>query len=134
MITRQKILHHKLHWIALVGFSLVLMSTLFLCIRETDVPIDSFLGVWKTSAPKYKDRFFKITKSTITFGTGNGNSKKFIFARVSKTVEEKNTVYTISYNDDEGADFKLAFYYTPQNKGVIRFKNQQEIEWARINP
>jgi hypothetical protein len=134
MITRQKILHHKLHWIALACFFLVLISTLLLCIREADVTTDSFLGVWKTSAPKYKDRFFKITESTITFATGNGNSKIFIVDRVSKTVEQKKTVYTISYNDVEGTDFKLAFYYTSKNKGVIRFKNQQEIEWARINP
>ena len=133
MITRQKIRHHKLHWIALVGFSLVLISTLLLCTPEVDVSIGNFLGVWKSSAPKYKDRFFKISESTITFGTGNGNSKKFIVDRVIKTVEEKKTVYTISYIDVEGTDFKLAFYYTPKNKGVIRFKNQQEIEWTRIN-
>ncbi len=133
MITRQKILHHNLHWIALVGFSLVLISTLLLCTREADVTIDNFLGVWKTSAPKYKDRFFKISESTIAFGIGNGNSKMFNVDRVIKTVEEKKTVYTISYNDVEGSDFKLAFYYTPKNKGMIRFKNQQEIEWTRIS-
>lgn len=133
MITRQKILHHKSRWIALVGFSLVLISTLLLCTPEADVSIDSFLGVWKTSAPKYKDRFFKISESTITFGIGNGNSNKFIVDHVIKEVEEKKTVYTISYNDVEGSDFKLAFYYTPKNNGVIRFKNQQEIEWTRIS-
>ena len=132
MITRQKLLHHKSHWIALVGLSLALVSTLLWCTRETDVSIDSFLGVWKTSAPKYKDRFFEISESTITFGTGNGNSKKFTVDRVIKTVEEKKTVYTISYNDVEGSDFKRAFYYTSKNNGVIRFKNQPEIEWKRI--
>ena len=133
MITRQKLLHDKSHWIALVGLSLALVSTLLLCTRETDVSIDSFMGVWKTSAPKYKDSFFEITESTITFGTGNGYSKNFTVDRVIKTAEEKKTVYKISYIDVEGADFKRAFYYTPKNNGVIRFKNQQQIEWTRIN-
>ena len=133
MITRQNLRQQKSNWIALAGFSLALVSILLLCTRETVVPIDIFLGVWKTSAPKYKDRFFKITASTITFGTGNGNSKKFIVDRVIKTVEEKKTVHTISYRDVEGTDFKLAFFYTTKNKGVIRFKNQQDIEWTRIN-
>ena len=133
MITSQKILPCKLHWIALVGFSLVLISTLLYCTGEVVVSIDSFVGVWKTSVPKYQDRFFKISGSTITFGTGNGNAKNFIVDRVIKKVEEKKTVYTIMYNDVEGSGFKRAFYYTPENNGVIRFKNQPEIEWTRMN-
>ena len=133
MITRQKILHHKLHWFMLVGFSFVLILALLLCTRQAEVAIDSFLGVWETSAPKYQDRFFEINKSAIIFGTGRGHSTAFKVDRVVKTVEEKKTVYTILYNDVQGTDFKLAFYYSPNNGGVIRFKNQQKIEWTRIN-
>jgi hypothetical protein len=132
MITWQEIRHHKLRWIALAGFSFVLLSALFLYCRQPDVTIDSFLGLWKTAAPQYQDRFFEITKKTITFGTGNSNLKIFVVDHVSKIVVGKNTVYTITYDDVEGSDLKLVFYYSPKNGGVIRFKNKQEIEWTRI--
>ena len=132
MIMRKYILNRKLHWIALVGLSVALMSILLLSPRETVVPIERFLGVWETSAPKYKDRFLKITESTISFGTGDGNANEFIVGRVIKKVEAEKTVYTILYREPEGIEFKLAFYYNPKNNGVIRLKNQPEIEWTRL--
>ena len=132
-MARQKILHKKIHWIALVGFFFVLISTFLSCTRETEVAIDRFLGVWETAEPKYEDRFLEIDEATIAFGTGDGNSNIFFVDRVIQRVEENTTVYTISYTDVEGSLFKLAFYYSPEYGGVVRFKNQQEIEWTRIN-
>ena len=87
MITRQKIMHHKRYRIALAGFVLVLISTLLSCSREEVVFIDSFLGVWKTSAPKYQDRSLKITASTIAFGIGDENANEFFVDRVIKKTE-----------------------------------------------
>ena len=131
MITKKNMSHRKMLWIALVVFSLVLMSILLLCSRETVVSIDRFLGVWETTEPKYQNRFLKITESEISFGTGDGSANIFDVDRVIKTEEADQTVYTILYRASQGTEFELAFYYSPENSGVIRLKNQPQMEWTR---
>ena len=49
----------------------------------------------------------------------------------NKTIEDKKTVYTITYDNIERAEFKLSFYYKPARGGAIQFKNQMDIEWTR---
>ena len=91
---------------------------------------DDLIGVWKTSDPKYADRPFQLTRDTITFWTGGGESYTRAVVRVTKVREDGNVLYTVFYVDPADAgrfEFRFAFYYD----GSIRWKNRQDMAWAK---
>ncbi len=102
------------------------------CGKKTTVPGD-LIGVWKTTAPTYADRFFEIKTDEVIFGTGDGNFDTYAITRIEieKDREQKGTLYTIGYKNPTGQEYKFSFYYELTNQGVIRFKNQQEMIWTK---
>ena len=102
------------------------------CSRKTTAPED-LIGVWKTSAAKYEDRFFEIKKDEIVFGTGQGtfDSQTIEKVETGKVRGEERILYTISYRNQEGVEDKFSFYYHPEKGGTIRFKNQEKIAWVK---
>lgn len=112
---------------------LIWMASLLLCSGGTRIKLDEFQGVWKTTALSYDDRFFEISDSTITFGTGNGGQDIYFIRALTKRTDGKDTLYTLTYDNIEGTDFKRSFYYRQSRGGVIQFKNQEDIEWTRVN-
>ena len=109
------------------------MASLWLCSGDARVALDEFEGVWKTSSANYDDRFFKIADSTITIGTGDGKQDIYYIRAATERTEDRDTMYTIIYENLEGTEFKLCFYYLRARGGVIQFKNQRDIEWTRSN-
>ncbi len=101
-------------------------------VKNKTVP-DELVGVWKTSAPNYADRYFELKKDAIIFGTGKGSASVNAILKVEEVREEKEKVvlYVIHYTNEGGKDYLLSFYYDPTDAGRIRFKNQMQIEWTR---
>ena len=97
--------------------------------RTREIP-DNLLGIWKTSSPEYTDRFFEIDKNQITFGTGEKNAAMHPILNIEKVHKGAQTLYDIYYANQEGQEYKLSFYYFPA-RGMIRFENQEGIEWTR---
>jgi hypothetical protein len=128
-----KFLRNKTIWVPSVVLFSILSLSLLLCSGDNRVTLDEFLGVWKTTALNYEDRFFEISDSTIAFGTGNGKQDICYIQAATKTVEDKDILYTITYANLEKTEFKLSFYYKKDHGGVIQFKNQMDIEWTRDN-
>ena len=126
-----KLWQNKILWASSGALFLFVSLSIIFCSKDTRVNLDEFCGVWKTSAENYEDRFFEITDSTIAFGIGNGKQKIYYIQAVTKTVEDKKNLYTITYENIEETDFKLSFYYNQNSGGVIRFKNQMDTEWTR---
>ena len=95
-------------------------------------PPNELVGVWKTSAQRYNDRFFEIDIDTITFGTGGENFETYAIKKVKKKVspEEGGILYTIYY-EEEGEVYTFAFFYTPAREGTISLKNQRGIMWTK---
>jgi hypothetical protein len=85
------------------------------------------IGVWKTSAPTYADRYFEITKDSITFGTGEGTHVSHRILSIEMVPQEAEQVYIISYADG-GQKSVFSFHL---NNGVIRIKNQKELQWTK---
>jgi hypothetical protein len=98
--------------------------------RTRTVP-DELVGVWKTSEPRYADRFLELTRTSIAFGTGEGKADVRSVAAVEKAREDGKILYTVSYADPEGHESTFSFYYDPARAGVIRLKNQQSFEWTK---
>lgn len=100
---------------------------------DKEIASDDLMGVWKTSEPRYADRFIKIGKDTITFGTGGENFESYSIKKIymKKVPIENSILYTIHYKNREGVWNKFAFYYSPVNGGVIRLKNQKQMVWTK---
>ena len=111
-----------------------ILAALFGCQsrKNTTVP-DHLVGVWKTSAPKYADRNFEITKDRVIFAIGEGKVDIHPVENIEKIDKGKNILYTISYLI-EGQQYRFSLYYDPAHGGVIRFKNQKQITWRKERP
>ena len=120
-------------------YIIVVLSTfslLFGCQpREPTAIPDELLGVWETSAPKYKRCFFEIKKDSITFVNRDSLEGPDIntIVKIEITKEEKQILHTIHYKKMKGEEYKFPFYYDTSEGGIIRFKNQEEIEWRKVN-
>jgi hypothetical protein len=114
-----------------VVMAIALLAALIGCgpERTKGVPPE-LVGVWRTTATKYADRFLGLTTATISFGTGGDESYTRAVVAVEKSQEDGATLYTVFYRDDEG-EYKFAFFYEPADGGVIRYKNQKGIAWTR---
>ena len=97
--------------------------------RTKTVP-DELVGVWRTTDPKYADRFLELTKTTISFGTGGQDSYTRTVVAVEKRRGNGDTLYTVVYVDPQG-EYKFSLYYEAVGGGLIRYKNQKGIAWTR---
>ena len=102
--------------------------------RKSTVP-DALVGVWNTSAPRYSNRSFQITKSSAIFEHGGGffDFAAYPITKVEKVEKDARTLYVITFVIPEGLEYEFSFYYSTANGGVIRFKNQKQIAWKRVN-
>ena len=117
----------RMEKVLILFICLIILFFCFQCGKNKTAP-DHLIGVWKTSEPKYEDRFFEIDRTTITFGTGGENSDTHPITNIEV---EKGSLCTIYYKNAEGQEFKFSFYYNPTDHGVIRFKNQEQIVWTK---
>ena len=128
----------KLRWI-LIGIVILVAFFALLPSKPTPLP-DELVGVWKTSNPKYADRYLGLTRATIIFGTGKGSiDVNFIsnvedvnfISNVEKTLQDRAILYTVYFHRSEGEEDNVSFYYEPRNGGIIKFKNQTHIAWIK---
>ena len=110
---------------------LVLFSALLGCTRSKQEFRPDLIGVWKTEDPKYEDRFFQLEPQTLILGIGEGRVNTYRIQSVRWSLDRVGTLYTVSYWDyQEQTAETFAFYYDSVG-GVIRLKNQQQIEWRK---
>ncbi len=102
--------------------------------RESRTVPEELLGVWKTSAPKYRDCYLQLTEESIIFANtavaGGYNMNRI--SKIEKVHEGEETLYTIHYKDSQGQEYKLPFFYHPSSGGAIRLKNQSQILWMKM--
>lgn len=117
--------------------ALMLLAALVLvfgvqCQQLLTVP-EELIGVWVTKDPNYFDRPFEIKKNTLIFEQGLGylDFDVFPIEGVKKFESEGKTLYIIYYAIPSGKKFEFSFYYSAENGGIIRFKNQPEIIWTK---
>ena len=102
------------------------------CQVRKDPTLPSVLvGVWKTMSPQYADRFFEIGPRSIVFATGDGNTEAYPIVAVDEVREADGVLYTISYRNHDGQEYRLGVYHDPSNAGVIHFKHQRKIQWTK---
>ena len=114
---------------------LAVLTALTGCSDSPDITdlSDDLIGIWRTSYPKYADRYFTLEKTVVSFATGAGDSTYTIHPISSVEGQEEPEVgrvlYTVNYSV-EGEQHQFFFYHYPANQ-TIRFKNQSDFEWTR---
>ncbi len=98
--------------------------------NSTKLPSE-LIGVWRTDAPAYKGRFMKCDPKYIVLGIGDEKVVPRKVEEITKTTEGKETLYTLKTDEKDEGEYTFSFYYSPDDGGTIRFKNQPELVWHK---
>ena len=112
--------------------NIFLLALIFLvgCEREVIVP-QHFIGEWKTSAPKYADRYMKFSEHTMIYGIGEGEAVAHAIDKINSKQGDGGTVYTFYYRNTEGQKENLTVTYRPDSGGTLQIKNS-EVIWKKV--
>jgi hypothetical protein len=97
---------------------------------EVVVPYE-LVGVWRTRAPQYADRFLEFTEHGLIFGRKDERPAPRPIHAIELTREPGRTLYLVSYRNEHEQDYTLAFYFEWTDGGVITFKHQQHWQWLK---
>jgi len=113
----------------MVNIFLLILIFVVGCEREVIFP-QHLIGVWKTSAPKYADRYMKISQHTVVYGIGKPEEVSHTIDRIGIKQGGDGTVYTFYLRDAEGEKDTLTLTYRPDSGGTLQIKNSKEI-WKK---
>jgi hypothetical protein len=112
-----------------VTFFLSIFFSLMAC--QENIPLPQHLvGVWKTSAPQYEDRYLRITEDSLIYGIGEGEEVSHTIERINVKQENGETIYTFHYKDAEGEKCDLALIYNPVS-GTVQLRNRNDT-WEKV--
>ena len=124
----------KPYWLVIVGIILLtsFFATAFQKEETAELP-KKIMGEWKTTYPKYADRFFTLEKRLITIGTGKDDFEVFIISNIKMNKDNRGQSYTLTYYDAIGIKYDFSFHYFPNEfeGGAIRIKNRNETVWVK---
>jgi hypothetical protein len=100
------------------------------CTQAVVVP-PHLIGIWKTSSPRYEDRYLKFTENTLTYGIGNGEEVSHDIDKISVNDENDVKEYTFYYRDEEGDKCTLSLTYG--HEGTFQLQNRNDI-WTMVRP
>ena len=90
------------------------------------------IGTWRTSDPKYADRFIEIDRASVSFGTGEATLMNAFVTKVKVFREAGHTIYTISYAN-KGETGQCSFYFSDEGENAIYLENHPAIAWIKEN-
>ena len=100
--------------------------------RSAEIP-EGAVGLWRTLAPSYSDRAFRITMNTLTFYVSPQDSTFHPIVRVRETeyMEDRGTTeYTVFYTQYR-EEYEFSFLYSEEPDTTIRFINQKQMTWRK---
>jgi hypothetical protein len=108
-----------------------LLILLFVVACEHEVVVPQYLtGKWKTSAPKYADRYMKVTEHALIYGVGAGEEASHTIDNIDIKQGVGGTVFIFYYRDAEGEKATLTFTYRPDFGGTLQLNNSKYI-WEK---
>jgi len=102
------------------------------CALEPDPVPQEILGIWRTDAPRHRDRTFEIRDDAVIFGTGKFSAPRL---HVLVRVEHRDDVgdwqaSMLFYREYDGSIAELELQYQTQPKLRLRFLHHAEF-WYR---
>jgi hypothetical protein len=123
--------------IAGIFLILALVVSLLGCLSggSDGVPTE-LIGVWKTSAPKYKNCSIELTRDYIVFTNSHvaAHVDTNFVLKMKRVPERGRFSCTLLYENIHGQRYNFSFYYDPAKGGRIRLKNRIDVEWRKVKP
>ena len=88
------------------------------------------MGIWRTEAPNYEDRYLELAPGEVRFGTGGDSFALHQVAEVRKLDSLEGADYRITYLSDEGLESYLSLRYHPA-AAELSLINQPQLVWRR---
>jgi hypothetical protein len=129
-------MQRKMTWIKPI---LPLLALSFLALfywpdQPTFMP-DKVWGTWKTTDPRYADRYLDISEAVFAIGQGEQRLQVFFFQRVDVKPDGRHERYTLYYRPDEKTGRPLqrfTFDFITTDEGPrIQLKHPKGIVWFR---
>jgi hypothetical protein len=99
------------------------------CEEDGTTPAN-LVGTWETTDPKFADRSFALTETTIAFGSGEGGETVHRIAKVARGGAGAEATVTFHYLDGEGEKWTLRVRHAPGNGDAIRIQNSKAV-WKK---
>ncbi len=97
--------------------------------RDAEIP-DGMVGLWTTTDPRYADRAFRVTKTTLTFHVGPQDSTYHDIVRVRAKKDNIATQFTVYYTQS-GLELEFPLLYVESPGPTILLPNQREMTWRK---
>lgn len=112
--------------LATAAFQGPLMRALF---QDTAVP-DEFLGRWETTAPRYADRGFTLTRDTLLLRLGSHGRASYPVSGVRVTESGDSVLYTVHYKDGSAT---LEMGLRMEADSTLRLANLPGVFWKKAS-
>jgi hypothetical protein len=111
-------------------FAAFLLAALPGCHVEQPVPAE-LMGIWRTSAPAYRDRIFEVRDRWVVFGTGAHLRAIYEIEGVESHTEPGGQVrHILHYWTEEGDRLSVQLIFRPGRKDSLRIGHRNET-WVR---
>lgn len=98
--------------------------------NSTKLP-EQLIGVWRTENVAYKGKFMKCDPKYVVLGIGDEKVVPRKVVEITSTVEGRETLYTLKTDEKDEGEYSFSFYYSADDGGTIRFKNQPQLVWHK---
>ena len=111
------------------------MALLFGCDPgDTHNAPEGLMGTWKTSAPRYEHCSIEIGHDYIMFRNEPDFVNISLIQHIETQAENNRILYRICYGDMKGNEYTMALFFMQKTDCTeIRFKNQADVLWKKIN-
>jgi len=88
------------------------------------------MGIWRTEASLYQDRYLELAPDEVRFGTGEDSFAHHQVAEVRRLDTVEGVGYRITYLSDQGAEHFLSLQYDPAD-ARLSLTHQPHLVWTR---
>ena len=118
---------------ACVVASAAVAAVLAGCGDPPQPPPEEIRGVWRSDAPRYRDRYFEVRADAVLFGKGAYMPANHFFLVTTEAIDSPDANgkrWRLHYREDDGEVADLEILYEARPRERLRFANQSEW-WMR---
>lgn len=101
------------------------------CRPGRDPVPEQLIGTWHTSMATHAGSTMDISQHVVVFSSDRGVNTRCRIVGLKSFIEKGQMVYQLSYQDQYKNEYELYLLYDPADGGIVRLKNQPQLEWKR---
>lgn len=101
------------------------------CRPGRDPVPEQLIGTWQTTMATHAGSTMDISQHGVVFSSDRGVNARCRIVGLKSFLEKGQMVYQLSYQDQYKNEYELYLLYDPADGGIVRLKNQPQLEWKR---